>query len=109
MPSFSTVQIEQDAAHPRVARLLLNRPARLNAINEHMPGEIRAAVEWANENDEVHVIVVEGAGKGFCGGYDLADYAEQTREHPCQQESVPWDPMLDYRHMKRFTDDFMCR
>jgi enoyl-CoA hydratase len=86
---------------------VLNRPERMNAINEQMPADIRAAVDWANDNDDIHVIVVEGAGKGFCGGYDLADYAEQVKDHPCQQESHPWDPMLDYRHMKRFTDDFM--
>ena len=107
MPSFSTLKIEQDETNPRVARLLLNRPERLNAINDEMPREIRAAVEWANANAEVHVIVVEGAGKGFCGGYDLAFYAEQDRDHPCQQEKYPWDPMLDYNHMKRFTEDFM--
>ena len=107
MPDFSTLRIDQDPHSPRVARLLLNRPQRLNAINQDMPGEIRAAVDWANANDEVHVIVVEGAGKGFCGGYDLADFAEQHREHPCQQEKLPWDPMLDYAQMKRFTDDFM--
>jgi enoyl-CoA hydratase len=107
MPSYRTLQIEQDPGNPRVARLLLNRPDRLNAISEEMPSEIRAAVEWANDNSDVHVIVVEGAGKGFCGGYDLADYAEQKRDHPCQQEGHPWDPMVDYRHMKRFTEDFM--
>lgn len=107
MPSYTTLTIEQDAISPRIARLLLNRPERLNAINDAMPGEIRAAVEWANANAEVHVIVVEGAGKGFCGGYDLAFYAEQDREHACQQERYPWDPMLDYSHMKRFTEDFM--
>jgi Enoyl-CoA hydratase/carnithine racemase len=66
MPHFSTLRIEPDATNPRVARLLLNRPERLNAINDEMPREIRAAVEWANAEDEVHVIVVEGAGKGFC-------------------------------------------
>jgi enoyl-CoA hydratase len=107
MPDFATVRIEQDAQSPRVARLLLNRPARLNAINEQMPADIRAAVEWANANDEVHVIVVEGAGKGFCGGYDLGEFAEQQNDHPCQQESYPWDPMVDYAQMKRYTEDFM--
>src|SRR5574337_604942 len=107
MPELSTLKIEQDASHPRVARLLLNRPERLNAINEQMPSEIRAAVEWANANDEVHVIVVEGAGKGFCGGYDLVHFAEGQREHPCQQEAYPWDPMVDYAQMKRYTEDFM--
>ena len=107
MPVFSTLRIDKDAQQPRVARLLLNRPERLNAINDDTPREIRAAVEWAERDDEVHVIVVEGAGKGFCGGYDLADTAEQHIEHPCQQEKTPWDPMVDYAYMKRNTDDFM--
>ena len=54
------------------------------------------------------MISVEGAGRGFCGGYDLGAYAEQVRDHPCQQEGHPWDPMRDYVHMKRFTEDFMA-
>ena len=107
MPTFSTLPIDKDAQQPRIARLLLNRPERLNAISDEMPAEIRAAVEWASNDDEVHVIIVEGAGKGFCGGYDLAATAEQHIEHPCQQETMPWDPMRDYRAMKRYTEDFM--
>jgi enoyl-CoA hydratase len=107
MPDFSTLRIAQVPAHPRVARLLLNRPERLNAINDAMPREIRAAVEWANAEPEVHVIVVEGSGKGFCGGYDLTHFGQGEIDHPCQQERNPWDPMEDYAFMKRNTDDFM--
>ena len=107
MPEFNTLRISQDSGNPRIARLLLNRPERLNAINEDMPREIRAAVDWANGVDEVHVIVVEGAGKGFCGGYDLSTFGEGRIDHPCQQEQHPWDPMLDYAYMKRNTEDFM--
>jgi enoyl-CoA hydratase len=107
MPELSTLRIAPDADQPRIARLLLNRPERYNAINDNMPREIRAAVEWANEQPDIHVIVVEGAGKGFCGGYDLVSYAEQQIEHPCQQESYPWDPLEDFAVMKRNTEDFM--
>ncbi|HSX92314.1 MAG TPA: crotonase/enoyl-CoA hydratase family protein [Hydrogenophaga sp.] len=107
MPSFNTLRIDQDASNPRVARLLLNRPERLNAINDDTPREIRAAVEWATANDEVHVILVEGAGKGFCGGYDLSHFGEGDIDHPCQQERHPWDPLDDYAFMKRNTEDFM--
>ena len=107
MPAFNTLRIDKDPRQPRIARLLLNRPERLNAISDEMPAEIRAAVDWASNDDEVHVIIVEGAGKGFCGGYDLAATAEQHIEHPCQQETMPWDPMRDYRAMKRYTEDFM--
>ena len=95
MPRYSTLQVEKDAGNPRIARLLLNRPERLNAINEDTPRELRAAVDWANADDEVHVIVVEGAGKGFCGGYDLSHFGQGDIDHPCQQERTPWDPMVD--------------
>jgi enoyl-CoA hydratase len=108
MPSFTTLRIDKDASNPRVARLVLNRPERLNAIGEDTPRELRAAVEWANADDEVHVIVVEGAGKGFCGGYDLSHFGAGQIDHPCQQEQHPWDPMVDYATMKRNTEDFMA-
>jgi enoyl-CoA hydratase len=108
MPSYNTLRIDKDATNPRIARLLLNRPERLNAINDDTPREIRAAVEWANADDEVHVMVVEGAGKGFCGGYDLTHFGEGHMDHPCQQERLPWDPMMDYAFMKRNTEDFMA-
>ncbi|MEY2809087.1 MAG: hypothetical protein RLZ66_598 [Pseudomonadota bacterium] len=107
MPDFSTLRIAADPAHPRIARLLLNRPERLNAISMAMPREIRAAVDWAVANPDIHVIVVEGVGKGFCGGYDLAESAEAMIDHPCQQEKTPWDPMVDYAFMKQNTEDFM--
>ena len=107
MPEFTTLRIDKDESNPRIARLLLNRPERLNAINDATPRELRAAVDWANDDREVHVIVVEGAGKGFCGGYDLTQFGEGRIDHPCQQERHPWDPMDDYAFMKRNTEDFM--
>ena len=112
MPAFNTVLIDKDSGHPRIARLLLNRPDKLNAIGDTTPSDIRRAVEWAQAEDEVHVIVVEGAGRAFCAGYDLGEYAEGkdlggTADHPCRQEKTPWDPMLDYTRMKANTDDFM--
>ena len=107
MPNFTTLRIDQDATNPRIARLLLNRPERLNAINGDTPREIRAAIDWATAEREVHVIIVEGAGKGFCGGYDLNFFGGSEIDHPCQQEQFPWDPMADYAYMKRDTEDFM--
>ncbi len=89
----------------RIARITLNRPARLNAIDDKMPREIRRAVETANEDDRVHVIVLAGAGKAFCAGYDLKKFAEGDPKNRWNQ-SMPWDPMRDYRGMKANTDDF---
>ena len=96
----------------RIARITLNRPARLNAIDEKMPREIRRAVDAANEDDRVHVIVLSGAGKAFCAGYDLKKYAEGSKDRrhggaPNRwNQAMPWDPMRDYRGMKANTDDF---
>ncbi|MEM6485735.1 MAG: crotonase/enoyl-CoA hydratase family protein [Pseudomonadota bacterium] len=90
----------------RIATLTLNRPDRLNAINEHLPGDLRRAVERADADSEVHVIVLQGAGKGFCGGYDLVEFAETQGEMHGNQE-MPWDPTLDFRMMSKNTEDFM--
>ena len=91
----------------RIARITLNRPARLNAIDDKMPREIRRAVEEANDDDRVHVIVLAGAGKAFCAGYDLKKFAEGGSKNRWTQ-SMPWDPMKDYRGMKANTDDFFA-
>ncbi|MFK7830767.1 MAG: crotonase/enoyl-CoA hydratase family protein [Congregibacter sp.] len=90
----------------RVATLTLNRPERLNAINTALPGELREAVERADADAAVHVIVLTGAGKGFCGGYDLLEYAQTPGEMHGNQE-MPWDPTVDYKMMSRNTEDFM--
>jgi enoyl-CoA hydratase len=89
----------------RIARITLNRPRRLNAISVAMPREIRLAVEAANADDGVHVIVLQGAGRAFCAGYDLKDFAEKKGKSSYTQD-MPWDPMIDYRGMKANTDDF---
>jgi enoyl-CoA hydratase/carnithine racemase len=93
------------AVERRIARITLNRPERLNAINEKMPGEIRRAIEAANADDRVHVIVLAGAGRAFCAGYDLKKFAEGDPENRWTQP-MPWDPMRDYRAMKANTEDF---
>jgi enoyl-CoA hydratase len=90
----------------RVARLTLNRPEALNAINDELPEELRAAVERANADPEVHVILLSGAGKAFCSGYDLRRYAETPRPVRGSQD-MPWDPMVDYQLMSRNTACFM--
>jgi enoyl-CoA hydratase len=91
------------AVRGRICHITLNRPRRLNAINRDMPGEIRRAVEAANADDRVHVIVLAGAGRAFCAGYDLKAFAEADNEII---QDMPWDPMLDYRIMKGWTEDF---
>jgi enoyl-CoA hydratase len=96
----------------RVATITLARPGRMNAINLEMPGEIEAAVDAANRDDAVHVIVLTGAGEGFCSGYDLVEFAQAAGEQPGSQlgsggAAAPWDPMADFFAMYDFTRQFM--
>jgi enoyl-CoA hydratase len=99
-PSFTSLTYE---ARDRKAYITLNRPERLNAIDWYMPREIRGAVELANDDPDVHVIVLAGAGRAFCAGYDLKAFAEGG----AGTQNRVWDPIKDYRGMKRNTDDFM--
>ena len=90
----------------RIARITLNRPEKLNAINDDMPPLLSDAVTRANEDDTVHVIVLSGAGRAFCSGYDLELYAETPRPCPGSQD-MPWDPMVDFKLMHGNTLHFM--
>lgn len=100
---FATLQYE---VRDRKAYITLNRPDRLNAIDDVMPGEIRAAVERANADDDVRVIVLAGAGRSFCAGYDLKEFAEAADQGSRWAQGERWDPVKDYREMRRNTDDF---
>jgi enoyl-CoA hydratase len=88
-----------------IARITLDRPERGNGITMEMPRELTECIEQANLDRDVHVIALSGEGKGFCGGYDLVEYAEhQPANH---DPSTPWDPMLDYQFMGRNVRGFM--
>jgi enoyl-CoA hydratase len=108
----------------RIARITFNRPERGNAITPDTPLDLAHAVERADLDPRVHVIVVSGRGTGFCGGYDLSIFAEndmaqaaadvprdgtlldpvaQGRNH---DPSRAWDPMVDYAMMSRFNRGF---
>lgn len=86
----------------RKAYLTLNRPDRLNAIDEELARALPRAVERANDDPDVHVIILRGAGRAFCSGYDLKEYAEGGTA----TQGPVWDPIKDFRMMKRNTDDY---
>ncbi len=99
-PQYTSIRYE---VRDRKAYITLDRPECLNAIDLAMPREINCAVESANDDEGVHVIVVGGAGRSFCAGYDLKAFAEAGMG----TQGTVWDPMIDFRFMKRNTDDFM--
>ena len=55
-----------------IATVTLNRPDKLNAYTARMGGEIEDAFESADKDDAVRVIIVTGAGRGFCAGADIS-------------------------------------
>jgi enoyl-CoA hydratase len=67
--AYETLLYDVDDA---IATITLNRPDRLNTIVPPMPEEIEAAVHRAVADDEVKVIVLRGAGRAFCAGFDFA-------------------------------------
>jgi len=79
----------------RIAYVTLNRPSLLNAISEYMPHQLRLAVEEANADDSIHVIILQGSGTSFCSGYDLKAFAEAKGPRSYSQ-GMPWDPLLDF-------------
>jgi enoyl-CoA hydratase/carnithine racemase len=113
----------------RIARLTLNRPERGNGINRRLITELEQRVEQADLDPEVHVILLSGNGKGFCGGYDLVESAEgqgslgegdPAGPHPPAGSPLDplvmmanhnpadtWDPMVDYAMMSRNVRAFM--
>ncbi len=118
---YRTLTYEVDG---RVARITFNRPERGNAITADTPRELAEVVERADLDPRVHVMLLSGRGKGFCGGYDLSIFAEnaggpdggpdpatgtaidpmaQARNH---NPFGRWDPMLDYAMMSRFNRGF---
>jgi enoyl-CoA hydratase len=59
-------------------RLTLNRPAKLNAISAELRAALTDAIADATADDRVRVIVIAGAGRAFCSGYDLSEAAPDT-------------------------------
>jgi enoyl-CoA hydratase len=72
--SYDTIRLETEGA---VARLVLDRPAVLNAINRTMIREIHAALDRVESDDGVRVLVVQGAGRAFSAGFDLKESAAE--------------------------------
>src|SRR3989304_1282028 len=88
-----------------LAFVTLNRPKRLNAIDFALIEGLEEAVARGNREPEVRVIVLRGAGRAFCAGYDLQ--MAPSAEAQAQERSGGWDPVADFRMMSRNGRAFM--
>ena len=82
------VLLEKDIGPVR--RLTLNRPASLNALSGELMDALDGAFEAAAADDEVRVVILRGAGRAFCAGYDLKQDAEEGTK-----DAAEWYRELD--------------
>ncbi|EHN10789.1 Enoyl-CoA hydratase [Patulibacter medicamentivorans] len=90
-PTFETLLYTTDGP---VATVTLNRPEHLNTIVPPMPQELEAAIARATYDTTVKVIVVRGAGRAFCAGYDFGDGFKHWGE--ALETDGRWDPGKDF-------------
>ncbi len=76
-PPMSDLQTMTYEVGDRIARITLDRPERGNGLTPTLIAELAACVERADLDPAVHVLLLAGNGKGFCGGYDLVESAER--------------------------------
>lgn len=88
------VLLSEDLGHVR--RLTLNRPGSLNALSAELMEALESAFEAAAEDDDVRVVILRGAGRAFCAGYDLEEDAEEGT-----MDAAGWHRAID-RDTKRF-------
>ena len=96
MANFTTIALER---HGPVARLVLSRPERANALNQAMLEEINAALDDVERDPEARALIVTGAGAAFSSGFDLK---EQMERRPSGTEQ--WRGILrkDFDTVMRF-------
>jgi len=94
--AYATIVVEKLGA---VARLTLNRPERVNALNRVLLDEVGAALDAAEKDADVRVLIVRGAGRAFSSGFDLKEQMERP-----PRGSDEWRPILrrDFDTVMRF-------
>jgi enoyl-CoA hydratase len=96
---FETILYEKGGGK---ARITLNRPEKLNALSAKLQRELNAAL-WEADNDaQVHCVILRGQGRAFCAGYDLSP----MQSPPPKREGKEGEPYTNvYRGMSTFDDD----
>ncbi len=72
-----------------VCTITLNRPESLNSFNQQLRKDLLGALNSANTDDQVRVVILKGAGKAFCAGADLSEGLEDSVERQLREEYKP--------------------
>lgn len=85
--------------------VVLCRPDEYNTITPQLRDELAAAIDEADADDDVRVILVRAEGPAFCAGYGL-DWATKAQGGEAQRNRV-WDSVADFRMMSHFVDAYL--
>ncbi len=100
---YKTIEFERQAP---IGILTLNRPERLNAINGQMKQEIAAALQRMEADEAIRVVILRGAGRAFCSGFDLQDEAEDKPagvEYWRPELRLDFDAIMGFWHFPKPT------
>ena len=99
--NYSTLLIEKKE---KVGTITFNRPDKLNALSALAFQEFITALHEVDQDDEIRVVIVTGAGRAFSAGLDLEEAKQGPSEFDLQatpiQDSLPWIPQI-MRNMKK--------
>jgi enoyl-CoA hydratase/carnithine racemase len=74
-PNFKALLVEVNG---RIGRVTLNRPEKLNALSRQLMSEIVELGAWLKLREDIRVVIVSGAGRSFCAGFDLNDFSSAS-------------------------------
>jgi enoyl-CoA hydratase len=97
------VRTETDAG---VRSIVLSRPDEYNTITPELRGELGAAIDDADADRDVRVILLRADGPAFCAGYGL-DWSTQAQAAEGDTRERAWDSVADYQMMSRFVATYM--
>ncbi len=98
MSEYETIIVEKERGR---ARITLNRPEKLNALSRRLQAELRQALTDADRDNRIHSVILRGAGRAFCAGYDLTP--ERVRAGETVDETDQYAQI--YRGSQTFDDD----
>jgi enoyl-CoA hydratase len=102
---YTTLRTETEKG---VRSIVLDRAAEYNTITPALRDELGHAIDEADGDPAVHVMLLRAEGKAFCAGYGL-DWATvaQAREAESQQRTRAWDSVADMRMIGSFVDTYL--